>query len=325
MNRQIGGRSLPAVGLGCMGLSEFYGEFSDDQAVNILNKAYEIGYRHFDTADMYGRGKNEEVIGRFISEHPSERENMFISSKCGILRDPEEKYTVSLNGSPDYIRHACEDSLKRLQTEYIDLYYLHRIDPNVPLEESLGALTDLVNEGKIVNIGISEINIDQLRQATSAAPIAAVQNEYSLWSRDPEEAIIPYCKQQEIAFVCFSPLGRGFLSGVINKSFVENLDANVDFRAKLPRFSIENIEKNSALMDQLRTMSEVSKVSVADLSLAWVLSKSDNIHIIPGTKTEKYLKSNFASQSVELSNSTIDNLEEIFYVGAAAGGRYPQK
>lgn len=324
MLRSIGDSMVPAVGLGCMGLSEFYGQTPKEKALQILHTAVDIGYRHFDTADMYGRGENENLIGDFLCEQKSRRDKLFIATKCGIIRDPEKKYSISLNGSADYIRAACDASLKRLKTEYIDLYYLHRVDPKTPLEESLGAMTDLIKEGKIKYIGLSEASLEQLQQAHKIVPITAVQNEMSLWTRDSEQGILPFCETAGIAFVAFSPLGRGFLSGNINQGYMSQLNSELDFRTKLPRFNAENLPQNTQLVEQMKTIADGLKISPSDLALAWVLAKSKSIHIIPGTKTERYLTSNFASGEISLSSETITNLDRIFFPGAAAGSRYPQ-
>lgn len=323
MNRSIGKSALPAVGLGCMGLSEFYGDVSDTQGLEILNRAYELGYRHFDTADMYGYGQNEKLIGNFLHSHKNDRDSLFISTKCGIVRSDEQKYQMALNGSYDYILQACDASLERLKTEYIDLYYLHRIDPKIPLEESLSALFTLVESGKIRHVGLSEVSLEQLKKASDYGPIHAVQNELSLWTRDAESGILSFCAKNRIAFVAFSPMGRGFLSGRIDQSYMETLDEQHDLRTKLPRFKPENIEQNLLLVDQLKTIAQELAITPASLSLAWVLTRSPNVHIIPGTKNLDYLASNFDSQNIVLPDDVLKRLDEIFISSAVSGNRYP--
>lgn len=325
MLRNIGKSKLPAVGLGCMGMSEFYGKTDDDVSLNTLMKAFEMGYRHFDTADMYGKGHNETLLGRFINHPEMKREDIFLATKGGIVRDPDDKYSVSVNSSADYIKKAVEDSLQRLKTDYIDLYYVHRLSPESSLEETMAVLASLKKEGKIINVGLCEVSEEQLRAANNLTRIAAVQSELSLWSRDSEESVLPACIELDVAFVAFSPLGRGFLSGNIDKSFMNSADSELDFRKRLPRFSEENIDKNINLVKELEKISQEVGVSTSELSLSWVLQRSPNVHIIPGSKTEKYLASNFSSQEVALDPSVVNQLDRIFSDDAVAGSRYPQK
>ncbi|HTF97383.1 MAG TPA: aldo/keto reductase [Cellvibrio sp.] len=325
MLRKIGNTNLPAVGLGCMGMSEFYGETNDAESLLTLQEAYELGYRHFDTADMYGIGHNETLLGKFISGKLINRDNIFLATKGGIVRDKTDKFSISVNTRPDYIRAACEASLQRLQTDYIDLYYLHRLDPNIPLNETLGVLADLVAEGKIRNIGLCEVSAEQLQAAHNIHPIAALQSELSLWTRDAEGKILPLCEELGIAFVAFSPLGRGFLTGGIDKSFMDSASNELDFRKKIPRFSAENIGANLDLVKRVETIAQSLDLTTSKLALAWVLARSPNVHIIPGSKTRKYLAANFNAQHAHLEQSVLQELDKIFSPEAVMGSRYPQK
>lgn len=280
MFRLLGNREVPAVGLGCMGMSEFYGAADEATSLQTLNEAFNLGYRHFDTADMYGFGHNETLVGKFINQENINREELFISTKGGIVRDVNDKYNVSVNSTEQYIRAACEASLKRLNTEYIDLYYLHRLDPAIELEESIGTLKALVKEGKVKNIGLCEVSEDQLAKAHQIHPVAAVQSELSLWSRDSEQGVLPLCVELGVAFVAFSPLGRGFLSGSIDKSFMAGVSDDLDFRKRLPRFSEDNIDSNMQLVEKLKGVAERLQAPVSQVALAWVLAKAPNVHII---------------------------------------------
>ncbi|MCY4045090.1 MAG: aldo/keto reductase [Cellvibrionales bacterium] len=315
---------VPRVGLGCMGMSEFYGNTDEDTSLLTLKQAFDLGYRHFDTADMYGYGHNEKLLGKFIKDNNDLRDDIFLCTKGGIIRDPDNKYNITVNGSRDYIKKACEDSLKRLETDYIDLYYLHRPDPNIAIEETVSAMKELVDEGKIKAIGLSEVSSEQIRAASSVHTISAVQSELSLWSREAEESVLPCCEELDIAFVAFSPLGRGFLSGAIDQSFLNATSEDVDFRKRIPRFSDENIENNLAVLNKLEAISERNGLTLSEVSLAWVLAKSKNIHIIPGSKTPKYLPTNFNSQNIELSQADINEIESLFTPDAIQGTRYPQ-
>lgn len=325
MFRLLGNREVPAVGLGCMGMSEFYGAADEATSLQTLNEAFNLGYRHFDTADMYGFGHNETLVGKFINQENINREELFISTKGGIVRDVNDKYNVSVNSTEQYIRAACEASLKRLNTEYIDLYYLHRLDPAIELEESIGTLKALVKEGKIKNIGLCEVSEDQLAKAHQIHPVAAVQSELSLWSRDSEQGVLPLCVELGVAFVAFSPLGRGFLSGSIDKSFMAGVSDDLDFRKRLPRFSEDNIDSNMRLVEKLKGVAERLQAPVSQVALAWVLAKAPNVHIIPGSKTPKYLQNNFDSRLLSLEPSVVEELNTIFSPDAVVGSRYPQK
>lgn len=325
MLRKIGNTKVPAVGLGCMGMSEFYGETNDAESLLTLQEAYELGYRHFDTADMYGIGHNEELLAKFINGGSVKRDAIFLSTKGGIVRDKQDKYSISINTHPDYIRAACDASLQRLNTDYIDLYYLHRLDPGIPLDETLGAVSELIRAGKIRQVGLCEVSAEQLQAAHKIQPIAALQSEYSLWTRDPESKILPLCEQLDIAFVAFSPLGRGFLTGDIDKKFMDSAKGDLDFRKKIPRFNAENIDANFALVKRLETIAQGLEISTAKLALAWVLASSPKVHIIPGSKTRKHLAANFNAQQVQLTPDILRELNAIFSPEVIAGSRYPQK
>lgn len=325
MQRSIGNSLLSPVGLGCMGMSEFYGKTDDEVSLKTLIEALEVGYRHFDTADMYGQGHNETLVGKFINHHDVQRDDIFIATKGGIVRDKKNKYNVSVNSSATYIRNACEASLTRLNTECVDLYYLHRLDPEIPIEETIDVVAQLKKEGKIKNIGLCEVSEEQLRIANSIEPIAAVQSELSLWSRDAEDSVLPACVELGIAFVAFSPLGRGFLSGNIDREFMNDAHNELDFRKRLPRFSDDNIDKNLELVKRLENTADQYHISTSQLALAWVLNRSPNIHIIPGSKTSRYLTKNFDSQSVSIGSEVFQTLDDIFSPEAVHGSRYPQK
>lgn len=325
MYRNISSKQIPPVGFGCMGMSEFYGQSDESKSLETLIAAFNLGYRHFDTADMYGYGANERLVAKLLKAFPSNRKDFFISTKCGIVRDNSDKYSVSLNGSREYIRNACDASLKRLGTDYIDLYYLHRIDPNISLEESIGTLKELAIEGKISALGLCEVSSDTLIEANKIHKISALQSEYSLWSRDVESKIIPTCELLDVAFVAFSPLGRGFLTGNIDKSFMDTADQALDFRKIIPRFNGENLDKNLLLVEQLKKIANSIGVTASELSLSWLLKKSDIIHVIPGTKRIDYMKSNFNAQNVTISDSIYHQLNELFAPDAVHGQRYPVK
>lgn len=316
--------SLPKIGLGCMGMSEFYGQPNDENSIDILQKSYDLGYRHFDTSDMYGSGHNEELIGRFIKNRSVERQDMIIASKFGIQRDPNNPYELLINGSKDYVKKACEQSLKRLGVDHIDLYYVHRRDINTPIEETVAALSDLVKEGKIGEIGLSEVSAETLITANSVHKISALQSEYSLWSRDVEEEILPLCRDLDIDFVCYSPLGRGFLSGSITKDYFDNTASKDDFRRKLPRFQDSNFDANLSLFEKLKPISDSLGITTAQLSLAWLLAQGENIHVIPGTRTPKYLLDNFESSEIILPLSIVNEISSIFNISKIAGQRYPE-
>lgn len=324
MNRYLGDTNTSVVGLGCMGMSEFYGNSDDDESIRTLNMAYEIGYRHFDTADMYGRGHNETLLGRFVKQLGSKRESIQLASKVGLRRSESDKYSLIVDGSRRYIKKACDDSLMRLGVEYIDLCYLHRLDPSVSLEETLGAMSELIKEGKVRMIGLCEVSNVSLKNALALHPIAAVQSEYSLWTRDIEAGVLQTCKEFGISFVAFSPMGRGFLTGCVTEDYIRNASPDLDLRTRLPRFSAENIGANLKLVESLKTIAKSVGVEASQLALSWVLSKGDNIFVIPGTKRTTYLSENFSSQDIVLEPHIINELDKIFVKEAVMGARYPE-
>ncbi|MFS7249286.1 aldo/keto reductase [Rahnella rivi] len=317
--RQLGknGPLVSALGLGCMGMSDFYTTGQDEKAsLATLERALELGVTLLDTADMYGPHTNEELLGRFLK---GRRENVFLATKFGIVRDASNPQARGTNGHPDYVRQSVEGSLKRLGTDVIDLYYQHRPDPAVPVEETIGALADLVREGKIRYIGLSEVSVSILERAHSVHPITALQTEYSLWSRDVEADILPACERLGIGFVPYSPLGRGFLTGQIRS--IDDLDAD-DYRRDSPRFQGENFAKNLQLAERIAELAQEKGIKPSQLALAWVLSRGDNMVPIPGTKHRHYLEENIAALDVSLSEAEIAAIEAVFPFRAAAGERY---
>lgn len=317
--RQLGknGPMVSALGLGCMGMSDFYTTGLDDkESMATLERALEIGVTMFDTADVYGPYTNEELLGRFLK---GRRNQVFLATKFGIVRDPANPQARGTNGHPDYVRKSVEGSLKRLGTEVIDLYYQHRPDPNVPVEDTMGALSDLVREGKIRYIGLSEVPVSILERAHKVHPVTALQTEYSLWSRDVEADILPACERLGIGFVPYSPLGRGFLTGQIRS--VDDLDAD-DYRRESPRFQGENFAKNLQLAEKIGELAQEKGVKPSQLALAWVLSRGDNMVPIPGTKRRHYLEENIAALDVSLSEAEIAAIEAVFPFRVAAGDRY---
>ncbi|WP_413527753.1 aldo/keto reductase [Rahnella inusitata] len=317
--RQLGknGPMVSALGLGCMGMSDFYTTGLDEkESLATLERALEIGVTMLDTADVYGPHTNEELLGRFLK---GRRNKVFLATKFGIVRDPANPHARGTNGHPDYVRQSVEGSLKRLGTDVIDLYYQHRPDPSVPVEDTVGALADLVREGKIRYIGLSEVSVSTLERANTVHPITALQTEYSLWSRDVEAEILPACERLGIGFVPYSPLGRGFLTGQIRS--VDDLDAD-DYRLASPRFQGDNFAKNLQLAEKIGELAQEKGVKPSQLALAWVLSRSENMVPIPGTKRRHYLEENIAALDVSLSEAEIAAIEAVFPFRVAAGDRY---
>jgi len=312
------GLETSRIGLGCMGMSDFYGKRDDEESMQVIHRAYELGVRFFDTADMYGPYTNEILVGKSIKDF---RNEVTIATKFGIVRDPNDPTKRGINGKPDYVRSACEGSLERLGVETIDLYYLHRKDPDTPIEETVGAMAGLVKEGKIRGIGLSEVNEETLRKAHAVHPITALQSEYSLWTRDPEDGILQACRELGIVFVAYSPLGRGFLTGQI-RSF-DDFDAD-DYRRHSPRFQGENFDKNLDLVKKIESMAAQKGCTTAQLALAWVLAQGEDIFSIPGTKRIRYLEENMGALQVQLSQQELNEIDSLAPKGAAAGLRYPE-
>lgn len=304
----------PKIGLGCMNLSHAYGTpVAEQQAIESLHKAFEMGYRHFDTATLYGGGKNEQLVGKALAPL---RDELFLASKCGMAIVEGKKI---INGRPDNIRKQCEDSLKRLNTDHIDLYYLHRKDPNVAIEESVGALNDLVKEGKIGAIGLSEVSADTLHKAHTEAPISALQSEYSLWTRNPEIAVLKATQELDITFVAFSPLARGYLTNAV--SSVDELEEK-DIRRNMPRFDSEHYPKNRALLKDFFVIANVIDCTPAQLSLAWLLHQGDNVVAIPGTRFVEHMQDNLSGDSVSLTASQLNDLNQLINQSTVSGPRY---
>jgi aryl-alcohol dehydrogenase-like predicted oxidoreductase len=316
--RKLGSQGLTVseLGLGCMGMSEFYGTGDEAESIATIHRALELGVTLLDTADMYGPFTNEQLVGRAIASH---RNQVVLATKFGIQRSEDSGFR-GINGSPDYVHQACDASLQRLGIDYIDLYYLHRVDPKVPIEETVGAMAELVQQGKVRYIGISEAAPATIRRAHTVHPITALQTEYSLWSRDPEDEILPTVRELGIGFVAYSPLGRGFLSGSITSP--DDLAAD-DFRRNSPRFQGENFNKNLQLVERVKEIAGEKGVTPGQLAIAWLLAQGDDIVPIPGTKRRAYLEENVAAVDITLNQAELDRINEVAPKNVAAGDRYP--